>query len=600
MEVFIILRDINSQEREEIETKPNSKVWVSPEVNTAQFSFSFERIGIDNDWMQLASDIIKNLPHRVYEGKKVVEHLEYDKSFLFFHTRFILFSRFYLAHQEATIVSELIKDEAAGNTITVFASSPYLKQFEFDKNVNVHLQGKGLGTIPKFRFFALTAIRTLVGLFQVGKRKRAKHIFLNPPVKLVPILDKQTLKLKPGNPPVEYYVDDFLQKDDAYILDELYPLRELDYSLSKKNIFGLFKGKTIFLEPYLLRALLDSKTRKDRKAFLQKERRFLSLAQQNEKNPYYKLANTINHDLMQLRALAIVRMKAADLFFIPTMKSFGSIDEHSVRVKSLSETARRKGLKIYALQHGLLHKYHHSYIYLAEDHNYLQIPDTTFVFGTQAKSILLDYGHFPENQISVSGQLRTDIIPKLKSANVDLSYLGLDNDKPIVLYASQPEAASLENELRDLLNADFFRLRIDFPEYQFVLKPHPREVDHSYFHGIAQKVGTKDYKIITEDLYLLLSQCSVLLVNSSSVGAEAIFFDKPLVVMDYSKVDVLGYISSGVAFKATNHKEAQEVLNNILKKGERIEPTILENYRQKYTGTIDGKVSERILNVVVN
>lgn len=600
MNTFILLRDPSKYEIEKITKHADSAVWVSKEVNTTSFSFPFEVINIHHNWMQLASNVIKALPHRLYKGKKLVEHLEYKSSFLFFHTRFILFSRFFLAHQEVMTIEELIREKNIEGNIFVGGSSPYLKQFEFSKKVTVLQQSATLGKIPKLKFAVLTALRTLISITQFGKYKRARHIFLNPPVKLVPIIDKQTLQPKLGNPPVEYYLDDLLKQKDAFVLEEFYPLREIDYSFSKSNLFGVFRGKTIFLEPFVIRALLKSKTRSDQKNYNRKESELFNLIDTEEKDPVIKLANKINFDLRGLRKLAILRINAAELFFQPRMKSFGCIDEHSMRVKSLLEPASKKGITTYALQHGIIHKFHHSYVYLKEDHDYLCIPDKTFTFGTQAADVLLHHGNFPAEKVTISGQLRTDIIPLLKISELNLEPFGITKDRPLVLYASQPEAASNDNEQRDLVNIDFFRLSKDFPQYQFVLKPHPREVNHQYFHNIANQIGATNYHILTEDLYLLLSQCSILLTHSSSVGAEAIYFGKPLLVMDYSNLDAVDYIKEGVGIAATNYTETKLAFEKMMTGELRCESTACENYRKKYTGNIDGKVSERILKAIVN
>ncbi len=600
MDTFILLRDPSKSEIEKINQSAKAKVWVSKEVNTTAFTFPFQVIEIHHNWMQLASNIIKALPHRIYSGKKLVEYLDYKSNFLFFHTRFILFSRFFLAHQEVMTIEELIREKNIEGNILVGGSSPYLKEFNFSKEVTVLNQSSTLGKIPKLKFAVLSVLRTLIAVTQIAKYKQAKHLFLNPPVKLVPIIDKETLQPKLGNPPVEYYLDDLLKRKDAFVLEEFYPLREVDYSFSRSNLFGVFPGKTIFFEPFLIRALLNPNTRNDQKSFKSKEAELYNLINSEEKDPILKLANRINFDLRGLRSLAILRMNAAKIFFKPNMKSFGCIDEHSMRVKSLIEPAAEKGIMTYALQHGIIHKFHHSYVYLPEDHNYLTIPDKTFTFGTQAADVLLDHGHFAKEKVEISGQLRTDIIPILKNSTQSLERFGITADKPVVLYASQPEAASNDNEQRDLVNADFFRLSKEFPDYQFVLKPHPREVNHQYFHNIANKVGTTNYQILTEDLYFLLSKCSILLTHSSSVGAEAIFFGKPLLVMDYSNLDAVDYIKEAVGIPAINYLQTKDAFVKMMAGELRCDPKACNNYRQKYTGTIDGKVSERILNAVLN
>lgn len=600
MDTCIVLRDLSQSEIDVIAKRPNTKVWAIEDSNTTAFPFAWQKINIDHDWMQLASDIIKTFPQRVYNGKKVVEQVKHRSSFLFFLTRFILFNRFFQAYKEVTIVEELIAKHNLTDNIYVSGSSPYLKYFSFSENVKLDIPSSTHDKIPKIRFAILTLLRTLISLTQIWRYKRAKHLFLNPPVKLIPIIDKKTLNLKPGNPPVEYYLDDLLEKKDAFVLEEFYPLREVDYSFSRSNLLGIFRNKTIFFEPFLVRQLLTPSTWRDQKKQMAAEETLYKLIDAEEKDPIIKLVNRINFDLRALRKLGVLRINASKSFFTKNMKTFGCIDEHSLRVKSILESAAEEGLMTYAIQHGVIHKFHHSYVYLKNDHNYLYTPNKTFTFGSQAADVLIKHGNFPVEKVQVSGQLRTDIIPILKNSPQNSKALDNISNKPVILYASQPEVPSNDSMQRDLINTDFFRLSKDFPQYHFVLKPHPREVNHQYFHNIAKSVGTKNYQIFTDDLYLLLSKAAVVITNNSTVGAEAIYFDKPLLVMDYSKLDPVDYIKEGVGIPAHNYLETKSSLPKIINGELRCDPEVCENYRLKYTGTIDGKVSQRILNTIID
>src|SRR5690606_38857165 len=145
--------------------------------------------------------------------------------------------------------------------------------------------------------------------------------------------------------------------------------------------------------------------------------------------------------------------------------------------------------------------------------------------------------------LKVVGQLRTDIIPKIKQwAEREKA-----SSKYTVLYPSQPLYVG-EEKMRERLTLDFLKLTIDFPEIEFVVKPHPFEKDcKAYFENIAKRINAKNFKVINDDLYKLLALSDLVMVYNSTVGAEAVYFDKPLIVMNYSDNDFSGFIDEVVA-----------------------------------------------------
>ena len=62
--------------------------------------------------------------------------------------------------------------------------------------------------------------------------------------------------------------------------------------------------------------------------------------------------------------------------------------------------------------------------------------------------------------------------------------------------------------------------------------------DVNYYESIAKEAGCTNFKIIYYyDLYLLLSVSDIVITCFSTVGSEAIYFNKPLIIVDHLMQD---------------------------------------------------------------
>ena len=101
-----------------------------------------------------------------------------------------------------------------------------------------------------------------------------------------------------------------------------------------------------------------------------------------------------------------------------------------------------------------------------------------------------------------------------------------------------------------------------------------------------------------EDLYILLKISNLVITCFSTVGTEALYFGKPLIILDHLKQDILKYHRDGVAFQATNANELANFIDEILSGKLSINPQVLEDYILESTYKIDGKAAERFVEVI--
>ena len=98
------------------------------------------------------------------------------------------------------------------------------------------------------------------------------------------------------------------------------------------------------------------------------------------------------------------------------------------------------------------------------------------------------------------------------------------------------------------------------------------------------------------DLYLLLHLSDIVVTCFSTVGTEAVYFHKPLVILDHLKEDILHYIAEGVAFAATNSIELKTCLERIFSHQLVFDTNIYEEYIGRYALRIDGQASKRFVD----
>jgi len=92
----------------------------------------------------------------------------------------------------------------------------------------------------------------------------------------------------------------------------------------------------------------------------------------------------------------------------------------------------------------------------------------------------------------------------------------------------------------------------------------------------------------------------VLITCFSTVGTETVYFNKPLVILDHLKQDIMGYAAEGVAFHATDAVSLTKILSGITNETLKIDREKYDSFIQNYAYRIDGKVAERCIQAITS
>lgn len=275
-----------------------------------------------------------------------------------------------------------------------------------------------------------------------------------------------------------------------------------------------------------------------------------------------------------------------------------AIDENSPATRSILDAARKSRMTTIGIQHGNIGDSQPAYLYTKKDKERKVMTDLTLTWGDYFTEFLLNQANYPAESVKTVGQMRSDLIPVMKKASAEFRKR-ITTAPFLAVFASQPIR---DKHYRHKVAFDVFSTFRDMPEAKLLVKLHPGErYDVDYYRSIAEEAGYKDPDIRYEiDLYELLSAADVVITCFSTVGSEAVYFGKPLIIYDPFREDLLKYVAEGVAFEATD-LESLSMLVHQIKAGQLMVNN--ENYSRfirKYAYAIDGNATQRTIDKIVN
>jgi CDP-glycerol glycerophosphotransferase (TagB/SpsB family) len=137
----------------------------------------------------------------------------------------------------------------------------------------------------------------------------------------------------------------------------------------------------------------------------------------------------------------------------------------------------------------------------------------------------------------------------------------------------------------------------DDNKYQLVLRPHPNEKDDKYFEDVAMEVGFRNF-LIERDVKIEdhFNSCDILITAYSTVGAEFVEYYKPIIVLDYLKEDIVGYVEEGIGIPVYNGKELTEIFKRDTID---IDSHAYDKFMNRFFHSTDGKAAEIILKNIL-
>jgi hypothetical protein len=216
--------------------------------------------------------------------------------------------------------------------------------------------------------------------------------------------------------------------------------------------------------------------------------------------------------------------------------------------------ARRAGIPVFAVQHGVLYAGHAGYP--NRRHPALCLPTKTFVYGDRERDVLLAGGAYRSEDVETSGSPRLD----LDAAPRDLNEERLDVRRELRVADGDRLLVVSTVNLRFVQRSHFAHfleavLGGPLPGIHVVFKQHPGEREEGPYRdllvGLAEAGGypPPPISVVKDiDLYRLLRAADAHLGLLSTVLTDAVAAGTPnLIALTDGHTDLLGYVEAGVA-----------------------------------------------------
>jgi hypothetical protein len=500
-------------------------------------------------------------------------------------------------------LAEIQKMASQSDKVICFTSSRLKDYPELPANVELRFSNFKESHKINYRvaitYACFALLRFIIGYFQMFNLRGKLHLILDRSEKQA-CIDPHTLKSKPDNYNLSYLLN---QSGKQYMVLSEVDIPKFDAS-SNFNIHCYHfwqqgrMSRTIYGEYILFLAMFCSKLRKEKRRILRELALSVETIGKASLTSEERLIFSLFVELQRTNGFFISKHLAYLRFFMNhPFTTVSCIDENSPSVRCILDAGRSNGVKTIGIQHGNIGDAQPAYLYTAADRKNRIMADHTLVWGNYWKDFLITKGNYPSDSIHVTGQLRTDVIPRLKEAGMQDMRQRLAGGKYLVVFASQPQP---DANLRYRAAFDVFSALKDENDIFVLVKLHPAErYAFGYYNAIALEAGCSNYKLVYDiDLYRLIAACQVLITCYSTVGTEAIYFGKPLIILDHQREDLLGYHAEGVAMQATGRDDLKEIVRSFLDGQLNPDEIAYESFISRYAYRVDGGVVDRCLNFI--
>lgn len=370
------------------------------------------------------------------------------------------------------------------------------------------------------------------------------------------------------------------------------------------------REKTCYSEVIMLKGLFSALVRKEQKNRISELDEKVHKIEEADLTSKQQRIFTVFSSLRNSTSFYIFKYLAFRKFFSKYhFTSVVAIDENSPATKCILDAGKANLMKAVGIQHGNIGPSQPAYLYTEKDKELGIMADLTITWGQYWRDFLVENANFPAEKIAIAGQMRSDLIPAMKAREMQykqeldsLEYSGYTDqslktseDFPyLVTFASQPIP---DINYRKQIAYDVFTCFKRYPEIKLILKLHPAE-KHSigWYRKIAKEAGYHNPDIrYNLDLYELLAASDLVITGYSTVGSEAVYFGKPLVIYDPFKEDLLQYVKEKVAFQATGSLSLEQIVDSILNGSLFPDKERYTEFIKKYAHAIDGEATNRTI-----
>ena len=264
--------------------------------------------------------------------------------------------------------------------------------------------------------------------------------------------------------------------------------------------------------------------------------------------------------------------------------------------------ARMRFVPSFAVQHGIMYPHYFSHEHAADEiadeaaDGAVPIPSRTAVFGSLARDLLVERGHYPEDRILITGSPKFDALVKAAEAH-DPGRTRAENGIPdgARLFVVATRFSAIGPVFQELVAA------VDlFSELWLLVKPHQAESSGPY-QDIVEDLGPERVKVLSgaSNLLELLVASDALVTVDSFASSEALVLGRPVLVVNLPS-NLSPLVDRGAARGVARRESIDEALATLLYDDEAIEHLAKkrEEYIQEFAYGADGKSTERMVQAI--
>jgi len=167
------------------------------------------------------------------------------------------------------------------------------------------------------------------------------------------------------------------------------------------------------------------------------------------------------------------------------------------------------------------------------------------------------------------------------------------------LWTTQCHGLRDEENIKNF-NAVFATIK-EFPEALLIIKQHPAEPKR-YTQMIAHYLKKYNVSAIIVpkdcDIYELLYICDLMITRHSTTAMEAVALNKPVIILNLSGEPYpVEYVKEGIALGVYKAEDLKPVIKKLIENNSILAKN-RGKYIKKYLYKIDGKATERIVNLI--
>jgi glycosyltransferase involved in cell wall biosynthesis len=437
--------------------------------------------------------------------------------------------------------------------------------------------------VPKILFTAQDIEWRVIRDYETDSMKKSDAFFDSITKKLVGADKCKVVGIYPLNPSIlglRIFIDKLKNWDIPHRPFNFY--WPLDVWKKEKEAFKYFKG--------VWDTLRDDET-------------FKELCIYNGKNLYKQMRRELEiyfyllfpHAVKYIKiAKRMIEKEKPDLILI--------VNEYGNFERALAVAGKLKGVSTLAVQHGIITPTHYGYIFDKEDKGKIILPDKTCVYGQYYYDLLTKNSIYEPEQVVVTWQPRYDVLyhaDKNYSKERFFRRYKINPNHKIVLWTTQCHGLSNEENIKNFRAV--FEIMQNIKNATLIIKQHPGE-GKKYTKMIEKYLST--YKISagvtprSSDTYEQLFVCDLMITKNSTTAMEAIALNKPVIVLNLSgEPDVVDYVEQGVALGVYKEGDLRAIIEKLLKDDSELAKNRAK-YIEKYLYKIDGKATERVVNLI--